>query len=166
MQDLIALGEHGWVLQGVLSRASFRRSAVSGQKVFTVFSLHINNDFAKKRGIAKKIVQTMRALMISQDIDLVAGDFNGAAWRCRSRDNISTIDEVFSDCALPTLPGSTPLSGPGSIPDNWTDVCDFLKHPGSQLFWKVNKHGAFSIPRQALGLRANDQSCHHETWLH
>ena len=61
--------------------------------------------------------------------------------------------------------GSTPLWGPGSIPDNWTDVCDFLKHPGSQLFWKVNKHGAFSIPRQALGLRANDQSCHHETWL-
>ena len=24
----------------------------------------------------------------------------------------------------------------------------------------------FSIPREALGLRPNDQSCHHETWLH
>ena len=24
----------------------------------------------------------------------------------------------------------------------------------------------FSIPRQALGLRPSDQSCHHETWLH
>ena len=38
--------------------------------------------------------------------------------------------------------------------------------PGSQRFWKVCKHGAFSIPRQALGLRSSDQSCHHETWLH
>ena len=47
--------------------------------------------------------------MISQEVDLVAGDFNGTAWRCRSRDNISTIDEVFSDCALPTPPGPTPL---------------------------------------------------------
>ena len=28
----------------------------------------------------------------------VAGDFNGTAWRCRSLDNSSTIDEVFSDC--------------------------------------------------------------------
>ena len=37
--------------------------------------------------------------------------------------------------------------------------------PGSQRFWKVNKHGAFSILRQALGLRGKDQSCHHETWL-
>ena len=43
---------------------------------------------------------------------------------------------------------------------------DFSNPPGSQRFWKVNKHGAFSTPRQALGLRPNDQSCHHETWLH
>ena len=63
----------------------------------------------------------------SQNIDLVAGDFNGTAWRCRSRDNISTIDEVFSDCALPTPPGTTPLWRPGSIPNNWADVCGFLK---------------------------------------
>ena len=104
--------------------------------------------------------------MISQDIDLVAGDFNGATWRCRSRDNLSSIDEAFADCALPTPPGPTPLWGPGTIPNNWGDVCGFLKPPGSQRFWKVNKHGAFSLPRQALGLRANDQSCHHETWLH
>ena len=96
----------------------------------------------------------------------LAGDFNGTAWRCRSRDNISTIDEVFSDCALPTPPGHTPLWGPGSIPNNWADVCDFLEPPGSQRFLKVGKRGAFSITRKALGLRPNDQSCHHETWLH
>ena len=104
--------------------------------------------------------------MISQDIDLVAGDFNGTAWRCRSRENISTTDEVFSDCALPTPPAPTPLWGPRSIPNNWADVCGFLKPPDSQRFWKVNKHGVFSIPRQALGLRPSDQSCHHVTWLH
>ena len=95
-QDHIVEGEHGW----------------SGQKVFTVLSLHINNVFAKKRGIAKNIIQTVRALLICQNIDSVAGDFNGAAWRCRSRVNISTIDEVFSDCAVPT-------------PNNWADVCGF-----------------------------------------
>ena len=106
----------------------------------------------------RKIIQAVRSLMISQDIDLVAGDFNGAAWRCRSRDNLSSIDEAFADSALPTPPGPTPLWGPGSIPNNWADVCGFLKPPGSQRFWKVNKHGAFSIPRQALALRANDQS--------
>ena len=126
MQAHIVEGEHGWVLQCVLSRASFRRAAASRQKVFTVLSLHINNVFAKKRGIAKKIIQTVRALMISQNIDSVAGDFNGAAWCCRSRDNISTIDEVFSDCALPS-PGPTPLWGPGSIPNNWADVCGILE---------------------------------------
>ena len=41
----------------------------------------------------------------------------------------------------------------------WADVCGFLKPPGSQRFWKLNKHDACSIP-------PNDQRCHHETWLH
>ena len=77
-------------LQGVLSRASFRRAAASGQKVFTVLSLHISNIHAQKRGLANNIIQTIRALLISQHIDLVAGYFNGTAWRCRSRDNFST----------------------------------------------------------------------------
>ena len=103
--------------------------------------------------------------MISQEVDLVAADFDGTAWRCRSRDNLSTIGEAFTDCALPTPPGPTPLWGPRSIPDNWADVCGFLKSPGSDRFWKVNKHGAFSILRKTLGLRQTDQSCHHETWL-
>ena len=159
-------GEQGWVLQGVLSRASFRRAAVSGPKFFTVLSLHINYIYAKKKGIAKKLILTLRAIMISQEVDLVAGDFNGTAWRCRSRDNLSTKDEAISDCALSSPPGPTPLWGPGSISNNWADVCGFFKPPGSQRFWRTNKHGAFSIPRKALGLRPNDQSCHHETWLH
>ena len=131
-----------------------------------MLSLHISNIYAKKKGIAKKLILTLRAIMISQQVDLVAGDFNGTAWRCRSSNNLSTIDEAFTDCPLPTPPGPTPLWRPGSIPDNWADVCGFLKPPGSDRFWKVRTHGAFSIPRRTLGLRPTDQSCHHETWLH
>ena len=99
--------------------------------------------------------------MIGQQIDLVAGDFNGTAWRCSNRDNISTIDEP-----LPTTPSPTPLLGPGSIPHNRADVCGFLKPPDSDRYWKVRMHGAFSIPSKTLGLRPTDQSCRHETWLH
>ena len=131
-----------------------------------MLSLHINHIYAKKKGIAKKLILTIRAIMISQQIDVVARDFNGTAWRCRSRNNISTIDDAFTDCALPTPRGPTPLWGPGSIPNNWADVCGFLKPPGSDRCWKVCMHGAFSIPRKTLGLRPTDQSCHHETWLH
>ena len=164
-QDHDVEGDQGWVLQGVLSRATFRRAAACGQKFFTVLSLHISNIYAKKKGIAKNIIQTFRAL-ISQDIESVAGDFNETAWRCRNSDNISTIDEVFSDCALRTPPGPTALWGPGFTPNNWVDACGFLKPLGSQRFWKVSKHGAFSNRRKALGLRPNDQTCHHETWIH
>ena len=145
LPDQVMEGEQGWVLQGDLSRASFRRSPVSGQKIFTVLSLHISNINAKKKGIAKKLIQTLRAIMISEEVCLVAGDFNGTAWRCRSRDNLSTIDEAFADCALPTPPGLTPLWGPGSIPNNWADVCGFLKPPASQRFWKVSMVHSLSL---------------------
>ena len=117
----------------------FRRPPVSGQKYFTVLSPHITNMYAKKKGIAKKLILTLRAIMISQEVDLVAG----IAWRQSGKDNLSTIDEAFMDSILPTPPGPPPLWGPGSIPANWADVCGFLKPPGSQRFWKVNKHGAF-----------------------
>ena len=74
--------------------------------------------------------------------------------------NISIIEEAFADCAVPTPPGHTPLLLPGSIPGCWADVCGFLKRLGSDQYWKVRLHGAFSIPHEALGLRPTDQSCH------
>ena len=40
LQHQVVEGEQGLDLQGVLSRASFRRAAASGQKAFTVLSLH------------------------------------------------------------------------------------------------------------------------------
>ena len=47
---------------------------------------------------------SLSAIMIFQEVDLVAGDFNGTACRYRSKDNLSTIDETFTDSALPTPP--------------------------------------------------------------
>ena len=74
-----------------------------------MLSLHISNSYAKKKGITKKLRLTLRATMISQEVDLVAGDFNGTSWRYRSKDNFSTIDEAFTDSTLPTPPGRSPL---------------------------------------------------------
>ena len=56
LPEKVREGDSGWVIQGVLSRASFRRQPPSDQKSFTVISLHINFYFAKKRGIGKKLL--------------------------------------------------------------------------------------------------------------
>ena len=79
LPDQVMEGEQGWVMQSVLSRASFRRPPTSGQVTFTVLPLHINNMYARKKGIAKKLILTIRAIMIGQQIDVVASDFNGTA---------------------------------------------------------------------------------------
>ena len=95
LPDQVMEGEQGWIVQGILSRALFHRPPLSGQKTFTVLSPHESNIYAQKRGVAKKLIFTIRAIMVGQQIDVVAGDFSGTAWRCSNRDNISTLDDAL-----------------------------------------------------------------------
>ena len=167
LPDTVREGDSGWVIQWVLSGALFRRQPLSGQKSFTGMSLHISNNCAKKRGIGKKLLLTIRAVMLEEKVDLVTIDFNGAAWRrtiCAS--TLSIIEEAVADCDLPLPPGSPPLWGPGAVPGAWSDVCGFIKPPDSSERWRVRQHGAFPVRHEALGIRQTDQSCHHEVWLH
>ena len=64
------------MIQSVTSRASFLRPPRSGKLFFAVKSSHINDKYAKQRGIGKKVL-TSRAVMLEEHVDLVAGDFNG-----------------------------------------------------------------------------------------
>ena len=61
------------VLQAVLSRASFRRIPRNGKSYFNVMSLHINDHLAKKRGIGKNLLLTVRTVMLQEQVDMVAG---------------------------------------------------------------------------------------------
>ena len=93
--------------------------------------------------------------------------FYGAAWHRQSGSNsrfISSVEEAFVNTNLPLPPGPTPLWGPRGVPGEWSDVCGFLKPPGSEDDWQIRNHGAFTIPYSTLGLKEKDQSCHHEFW--
>ena len=107
--------------------------------------------------------------MQDEHVNLIASDFNGAAWRQTNGNNshqTSTLQEAFADTDFPMPPGPTPLWGPGAIPGEWADVCGFIVPPNSHDLWKVRLHEAFTITREILGLSQRDQSCHHEVWLH
>ena len=158
--EAVREGQTGWVLQGVISRASFRRIPRNGKSHFTMMSLRINNTFAKKRRIAQNLPLAVRTVMLQQLVDLVAGDFNGAASRRQSGNDprpTSRKEEAFVNTNLPLPPGPTPLWGPGGV---------FLKLPGSENERQVRVHGAFTNPYGMLGLKETDQSCHHEVWIH
>ena len=104
-----------------------------------------------------------------QQVNLVAGDFNGASWRRQSGSHsrsLSSIEEALVNMNLPLSPGSTPLGRPGGVPGKWSDLCGFSKPPGSENEWQVSLHGVFTIPYGMLGLRETDQSCHQKVWIH
>ena len=113
--------------------------ATQHQIVFTMMSLHIKSQFAKKRGIGKKL---------EEHEDLVAGDFHGAAWRrpCGSDRRLTSIlEEAFTDTNLLVPPGSTPLRGPGAVPGEWADVCVFIKPPDSHMARSVSPTTPWSL---------------------
>ena len=61
--------------------------------------------------------------------DVVAGDFNGTAWRCSNRDNNSTVDGAFAGCALPTPAGRSPHCGdPDQFPTSRQTSVDSFSH--------------------------------------
>ena len=43
-----------------------------------MMSLHMNNHFAEKRGIGRKLPLTVCTVMLQERVDLAAGDINGA----------------------------------------------------------------------------------------
>ena len=121
-------GQHvvkeGQVLQAVISRGMVRRTLRDGNPHFTMMSRHINNSYAKKRGIAKNVPVAVRTAV--QQVDMVAGDFTGAAWRRKrgeSQQCVSTIEEAFADTNL-LVPWTAlhPCGGHGGVPDEWSDV--------------------------------------------
>ena len=95
-----------------------------------MISVHINNHCAKRRAIAKNVLFAVRTVMCEEQVDMVAGDFNGAAWRRKNGDDQQrdrTIKEAFANTNLPIPHGPTPLWGPGGVPGEWADVCGFIK---------------------------------------
>ena len=120
----------------VIARASFRRQPRDGKSSFTVMSLHINNNCAKKRGIVKKLLLPIRAVMPKEHVDLVARDFNGAAWRRQcGNGRLSTIEEAFAVTDLPMPPGPTPLWALGQYQVNG------LMCAGFSSLWTLMKDG-------------------------
>ena len=81
-------------------------------------SFHINHAYAKKRGIAKNLLLAVRTVTHQQQVDMVAGDVNGAAWRRQSGSDsrpisrpISIIEEAFANTSPPMRPGPSTVVG-------------------------------------------------------
>ena len=77
------------------------------------------------------LLLTIRAVMLEEHVDLVAGDVNGAAWRrpCgNGRQPISIIEEAFADTDLPMPPGPPPLWDLGAVPGEWRMYAGFSSH--------------------------------------
>ena len=104
-------------------------------------------------------------VMCQEQIDMVAGDFNGAAWRQKSGDDQqrdSTIEEAFANTNLP-IPRHCGVQE--TFQENGPTYVD----SSSRRIQTVSGRyavTAFEINRDVLGIRPTDQSCHHVARIH
>ena len=141
-------------MQGVVSRAAFRRQPRSGQKTFTVVSLHTNNNCAKSvesgRSSSLKFVPLCKMstwiwlLVISTEQD-------GANQAVSTLNRPVLLRKHLPTPFLPIPPSPTPLWGPGATPGECGGVCGFIVPPNSHDLWKARLHGAFTIPLALQG---------------
>ena len=83
-------------------------------------SLHTNNTHAQKSGIAKNLLLAVRTVMRQQQVDSVAGDFNGPRRRRSGNEqrHDSTVEEAFANTDLPIPHGPTVLWDQVGFQDN------------------------------------------------
>ena len=98
---------------------------------------------------------------------MVAGDFNGTAWRYRGKDNFITIDEAFMDRILLTPPG--PPLHCGDL-DPFRTIgptsADFSIHLALNAFGKCISMAHFSFHGNRLVNVPPIKAAIKETWHH
>ena len=112
------------------------------------------------------IIQTLRAIMISQEVDLKLQVISLARRGVVAAETISVpLRKPF--LIVPCLRHRAPHHYGDLDPSRTTGLTyvDFSNPPALSASGRSTSMVPFSIPWQALGLRPN-QSCHHETWLH
>ena len=115
-------GESGWAMQGVVSKAAFRRQPRHGSCLCTSTTT-LPKSAPSGRSFFSKFALSCR---------MSTGDFNGASWRQSSGN---------SPQPTPMPPAPAPLWCPGAVPGEWADVCGLIKLPNSHDVWKIRLHG-------------------------
>ena len=159
-QDNVKEGESGWVLQGVISRASGRRQPRDGKSSFTVMSLHINNNHAKKRCIGKKLLLTVRAEMLKEDVDLDAGTSPGLLGVANAATDVSVLSKKLSPIQIYRCHRTSHHCGAQE-----QYQVNGLTYAGFSSLETLMKDGKY-VSMVHSPFLTTLWACHHEVWLH
>ena len=159
--DFTQLKRAAWYLVGKPKAAlRFRRQTHVDKITVLVdrFCWRIQSRGRARRDWWLRSVTTLKSGSTLQSLTVLS--VGGGVLRSGERRSSWTFLEIYvprSDSALLAPLGPYRTIGPTSVV--------FLSPLALNDFGKGTNIAPFSIPRQPLGLRSSDQSCHHETWL-
>ena len=145
-----------------MSKACIRHIPRNGKLSLKIMSLHCHSAVAEKRCILINAPLAVRTPMVQEDVDMVAGDFNG--WRHKSAP-VQLVDSSLE--RLSETPGSLhrsalhPIGAPAEFK---TSGLMSVALSGRVISYENTVH--IEINLEKLGLFLKDQTRHNESWIH
>ena len=161
-----------WAVEGMVVTGKFRRAPDPSCSYFTVASVHISNEYAKRRSVCSALLLLTRDLCMKLGAVILSGDFNKGAQRELASSAPTSVGSLRSRPPSATLyvpwptSGVTPLWGPGGELQGclWPEWCGFVVLPESQRHWLIMRHGSINVVPATIGLKTTDQTWHYEQW--
>ena len=155
-----------WLLSFSIAKYDFGIE-IAGRSSLTMASAHLNNEWAKKRDVAKEAIANLLETCHAYGVDVIGCDMNqGVALRkshltsplFEAIKEFSNNHGVVSAESYETLYGQAP-----------GDCCGFILLPTSALLNQclIHKHGWLPFVSSDVGLRATDRDSHYpcHLWL-
>ena len=140
-----------WAVEGMVVTGKFRRALDPSCAYLTVASVHINDEYAKRRFLFISLFLLIRDLCIKLGAVIFTSDFNKGAERELASSapvdqrRISPLKAAFSHANVPwRTSGVTPLW----VPDG--------ESQGSQNHWMIMRHRSINVVPASIGLKTTD----------
>ena len=103
-------------------KSRFRRPPKEGTSTHTAVSAHLSNSTAKRRDVAKQLLDQLSKVTEGCDADIISNNFSSSAHRGRGEAGVSSIEETWEE---------TLLIPPPDVVPHWSlleDSRDWKKH--------------------------------------
>ena len=146
---------------GASKHYSFRYVSVKSRLL--ILPAHLSNTAAKRRDVAKQLLDQLRNVAEENFADIMAGDFNSSACPERGKAGVISVEETLEETLLIPPPDLVPMWG---RMEESGDCCGFSVPKRSGQSWRVARHGSFQLNKDKMQIKETDRAAHLPVCIH
>ena len=138
--------------------AKVRRPS-DGVADFSVGSLHLHREPAKRNNAAVLMLGYARTFALEKGVTLIGGDWNNSAYKYAA--------QVFPEFMSPDPPYYMCVWGVGGLPPDQQDCCGFVMMPRIlEERWIIDNVGTWTFENRVIQIADSDKDAHTPVYMH